>query len=96
VFDAEVWDPVTGLWSTWAPSSVARTSHSTALLLPDGRVLLAGSGDGAGLIDEQNAELFSPPYLSQGPPPVISRVPATIAPARPSRWRPRTRPAFSK
>jgi hypothetical protein len=79
VFDAEVWDPVTGLWSTWAPSSVARTYHSTALLLPDGRVLLSGSGDGAGLIDEQNAELFSPPYLSQGPPPVISSVPATIA-----------------
>ena len=42
VYTAEVWDPVTETWSTWASSAVYRGYHSTTLLLPDGRVLHAG------------------------------------------------------
>src|SRR5439155_1741750 len=41
---AELWSPVTQTWTTMASLSVPRLYHSTALLLPDGRVLVAGGG----------------------------------------------------
>jgi hypothetical protein len=46
--------------------------------MPDGRVLNAGSGDGAGLPAERNAEVFSPPYLFRGARPTISSAPTVI------------------
>lgn len=66
---SELWNPVTERWSTLAGNRVSRVYHSSALLLADGRVLLAGSGDGAGLPRELTAELYSPPYLFRGPRP---------------------------
>jgi N-acetylneuraminic acid mutarotase len=39
--NAEVYDPVTGVWSPTAPMTVARRQH-TASLLPNGKVLVAG------------------------------------------------------
>src|SRR5262249_23973643 len=45
VFAAELWSPTTETWQTLSSASVPRLYHSTALLLPDGRVLSAGSGD---------------------------------------------------
>lgn len=74
----EVWDPATGGWSVWGSSSTARGYHNTTVLLPDGRLLHTGSGDGAGIPNEMNAEVFSPPYLFQGARPTISSAPATI------------------
>jgi hypothetical protein len=68
----ETWSPVTEQWTTVASSAVTRGYHGTALLLPDGRVLEAGGGDGAGAPNQKNAELFSPPYLSRGARPVIT------------------------
>ena len=67
VYPAELWNPVTGQWRTLAAMQVTRQYHSTALLLPDGRVLSAGGGV-CGTCDEvgylaKNAEVFSPPYL---------------------------------
>ena len=44
VYNAEVWNPGTGKWRTLAAESVTRQYHSTAMLLPDGRVLSAGGG----------------------------------------------------
>src|SRR5213080_3641827 len=44
---AELWNPTTGTWTTLASNQVNRLYHSTSLLLPDGRVLHTGSGDGA-------------------------------------------------
>ena len=67
VYNAERWDPATGQWTTLAAQAVTRQYHSTALLLPDGRVLSAGGGI-CGTCDQvgylaKNAEIFTPPYL---------------------------------
>ena len=76
VHATEVWDPATGNWTTWSSNAVTRVYHSTTVLLPDGRLVFTGSGDGAGLPDQQNAEIFEPPYLFQGPRPTITTVAA--------------------
>jgi hypothetical protein len=78
VHAAELWDPTTGNWTTLASNAVTRGYHGTSLLLPDGRVLNAGSGDGAGAPDERNAEIFSPPYLFRGARPTITSTPSEI------------------
>ncbi len=75
---AELWSPLTGAWTTLASNTVGRTYHSASILLPDGRVLHTGSGDGAGAPNEKTAELFSPPYLSRGPRPAITAAPAAV------------------
>ena len=75
---AEVWDPVSETWTQWASNAVTRVYHSTVVLLPDGRLVSAGSGDGAGLVNEENAEIFEPPYLFNGPRPRITSVPGQI------------------
>ena len=67
VYPAELWNPATGNWRTLASMAVTRQYHSTALLLPDGRVLSAGGGV-CGTCDQvgylaKNAEIFTPPYL---------------------------------
>ena len=69
---AELWNPGTGQWSQLATAApLLRGYHSTALLLPDGRVLHAGGGDG-GVPNNFNYEVYSPPYLFKGTRPVIS------------------------
>ena len=78
VHAAELWSPAAGTWSTLAGNTVSRAYHSTALLLPDGRVLFAGSGAEKGAPDETNAELFSPPYLFKGTRPTISAAPSLV------------------
>jgi len=74
VRNAEIWSPATGLWTLVSYNAVVRVYHGATLLLPDGRILFTGSGDAAGMTDEKNYELFSPPYLFKGPRPVISGV----------------------
>jgi Domain of unknown function (DUF1929)/Bacterial Ig domain len=86
VYPAELWSPATGQWRTLASMQVTRQYHSTALLLPDGRVLSAGGGicgtcDTVGYL-AKNAEIFSPPYLFQAdgtlaPRPSIDAAPAS-------------------
>ncbi len=61
VMEPELWNPETGQWRGLANMSVPRDYHSTALLLPDARVIAAGGGYGGG--DHQDAQIFSPPYL---------------------------------
>jgi hypothetical protein len=75
---AELWTPATGTWRTLASNAVRRAYHSTSLLLPDGRVLHAGSGEAAAVPSERNAELFSPPYLFKGSRPTISSAPSLV------------------
>jgi hypothetical protein len=77
-FSAELWSPVTETWQTLSAATVPRLYHSTALLLPDGRVLTAGSGNDGPAVDQRRAEIFSPPYLFKGPRPTIGNAPGTI------------------
>jgi galactose oxidase-like protein/Big-like domain-containing protein/glyoxal oxidase-like protein/carboxypeptidase family protein len=79
VYTAELWSPQTQSWSTMAAMHTPREYHSTALLLPDGRVVESGMGADFGNVpDEQSAEFFSPPYLFKGSRPSISQAPSQI------------------
>jgi hypothetical protein len=74
VFAAERWNPSggtdgQGAWTTMANASVVRAYHSTTALMPDGRVLSTGSGSGGGATNQNSYEIYSPPYLYQGPRP---------------------------
>ena len=72
VAPTEMWNPATGTFTTMASIAVYRGYHSTALLLPDGRVLSAGGNVGGA-----NAQLFSPPYLFAGARPSINSAPTS-------------------
>lgn len=78
VYEMEIWSPVTETWTTVAAMQVPRLYHSTALLLPDGRVLVSGGGSFGGATDQLSAEIYSPPYLFKGARPTISSVPTNI------------------
>jgi hypothetical protein len=67
VYAAELWNPQTGKWRLLASAMVTRQYHSTALLLPDGRVMTGGGGlcgscKTVGYL-RKDMEVFSPPYL---------------------------------
>jgi len=75
----ETWDPNTETWTTLASLQLPRMYHSTALLLPDGRVLAAGGGHAFGPPpDLFSAQVYSPPYLFKGPRPTITSVPDAV------------------
>jgi hypothetical protein len=78
VYEAELWSPAAETWQTMAAMQVPRLYHSTALLLPDGRVAVAGSGDSYGGPDQTTAEFYSPPYLFHGARPAIESAPSEI------------------
>jgi hypothetical protein len=82
VLEPEIYDPRNDTWTVMAPMEHPRQYHSIAVLLPDGRVLTAGGVDPRpGVIerDLRSMEVFSPPYLSMGPRPVIAAAPPAIA-----------------
>lgn len=76
VFAAEIYNPTTAQWSVMASQQIQRTYHSTAVLLPDGRVVSAGSDNGSK--NELTYEIYSPPYLFNGAQPVISSAPTAL------------------
>jgi hypothetical protein len=71
----ELYNPAAGTWTAMAPQQAGRMYHSTAVLLPDGRVLSAGQDSGP---LATYGEVFSPPYLFRGARPTISAAPANI------------------
>jgi hypothetical protein len=82
---AELWNPATETWSTMAGESRSRTYHSTALLLPDARVLSSGSGEGGGVLYENSdftSQVFTPPYLFNPDGTLAARPSITSAPSR--------------
>jgi hypothetical protein len=77
VLAAELWDPLTEAWRTLSSGAVPRLYHSSATLLPDGRVEVSGGGHPPGFgIAEFRSETFSPPYLFKGTRPTISSAPS--------------------
>ncbi len=70
------YNPNGDTWTNMAVQSPRRGYHSTAVLLPDGRIMSAGdtgAGGGGKLID-----FYSPPYLFQGPRPEITTAPSQV------------------
>jgi hypothetical protein len=81
VLSAEVYDPASGAWSLLAAQAVRRIYHSTAVLLPDARVLVAGGGHPPGPggdVSHYDFEIYSPPYLFRGPRPAITAAPQRV------------------
>jgi hypothetical protein len=80
----EIYDPDSDSWVLGPAQREDRTYHSTAVLLPDGRVFSAGDdrypseSDGAFSLTD-NAEIYSPPYLFTGSRPKIDAAPQTAA-----------------
>lgn len=74
VHEAEIYDPATNAFSPAGTQLVSRLYHSIALLLPDGRVITAGSNPDRG-DDELRLELYHPPYLFRGRRPFIESTP---------------------
>jgi galactose oxidase len=81
--------PQVGTRTQLAAEDEDRCYHSTAVLLPDGRVLSAGGGDyrpfngvgnrpNAAVDSHRTGQVFSPPYLFRGPQPEITAAPAAV------------------
>ena len=87
VFPTELYNPETDTWTVTAPIKDPRQYHTTATLLPDGRVLVAAGQDptkggkltGGQARDVKTYEIFSPPYLFRDSRPEIVNVPDTIS-----------------
>ena len=78
VLPAEIWDPASGQWTAAGSMSAARNYHSTAVLMPDGTVLVAGGGHEENSTDpgQYSAQVYSPSYLFDGPRPTITSAPS--------------------
>jgi hypothetical protein len=80
----ELYDPQTKTWQLGPAQQEDRTYHSTAVLLPDGRVLSAGDnyhpGDALPVHYDTSdtGEIYSPPYLFKGPRPTITAAPDAV------------------
>ena len=70
----EIYDPVGGAFTCSGPMQTPSRGHTSATLLADGRVLLAGGQDYSGNpIADTSAEVYSPPTLI--PAPVLLSLP---------------------
>lgn len=78
---AQMFDPVSLTWSPAGSSAMPRLYHSVALLLPDGRVWMAGSNPSDG-VWERRQEIWSPPYLFNASGGLATRPTITTAPAK--------------
>jgi hypothetical protein len=74
VYSAQIFDPQTGLWTKAKNPTVPRGYHSSALLLPDGRVATFGNNPSSGAF-ELRIEIYSPDYLTKGSRPQITSAP---------------------
>ncbi len=73
------YDPAADTWTPLAAQAEERGYHSTALLLPDGRIVSAGDDGPSGLGGQSDEiEVFSPPYLFKGARPQITSAPSAV------------------
>ncbi|MGW0615333.1 galactose oxidase-like domain-containing protein [Streptomyces sp. NPDC002788] len=73
VFETSVFDPETETFAPVAVDPEARGYHSSAFLLPDGRVMTTGDDPGNGSWNH-DVSVYSPPYLFKGERPTITSV----------------------
>lgn len=81
VLQAEIFDPEDETWTTSEDLNKDRMYHSTAILLPSGKVLIAGNTQNwneDNQIEEKSLELFVPDYVDASRP-VILKVPEKAA-----------------
>lgn len=80
---AELFDPQTETFSSFTSVSIPRHYHGSALLLPDGRVAVAGHTKEFNKppveLNRKEVEVISPPYLFRGPRQRITNVAHTGA-----------------
>ncbi|HEY0973570.1 MAG TPA: galactose oxidase early set domain-containing protein [Solimonas sp.] len=91
ILRSEMFDPVSETWKPMATQTQPRTYHNTAMLLPDGRVLVGGHspintaylysinlpGQSPNDGRDPTFEIYSPPYLFKARP-AITAAPATL------------------
>jgi galactose oxidase len=92
IYEAELFDPVTKQFTEMAKMQEARQYHSSAILLPDGRVWAGGGGHCTECLsgpatNKFNCEIYTPPYLVDPVTnrlttnrPVITAAPSTARP----------------
>lgn len=73
VFEASLFDPATSSFDPVAADPEARGYHSSAFLLPDGRVMATGDNPGNGTWNH-DVSIYTPPYLLKGTRPTITSV----------------------
>jgi hypothetical protein len=75
---AELFDSQTETFRPMMSARIERRYHSTALLMPDGTVLKAGSTGGfppaGAIVPQYGTEIFLPPYLFRGARPIVNSV----------------------
>ncbi len=76
--ESELYDPAANVFRPGATALVPRLYHSVALLLPDARVITAGSNPNR-RDDELRLELYHPPYLFRGRRPFIESAPDQVS-----------------
>lgn len=78
VMTAAIYDPATSTMKPVAADPIGRNYHSSAVLLPDGRVAVFGSNPGDGSF-ELRISIYKPGYLFRTVRPEITNVPAIMA-----------------
>ncbi|MFE9019966.1 galactose oxidase-like domain-containing protein [Streptomyces sp. NPDC007808] len=73
VYESSLYDPATNTFDPVAPDPEERGYHSSAFLLPDGRVMTTGDNPGNGTWNH-DVSVYTPPYLLKGERPKITSV----------------------
>ncbi|MEV6191577.1 galactose oxidase early set domain-containing protein [Streptomyces sp. NPDC051920] len=73
VYETSIFDPATSTFDPVAVDPEARGYHSSAFLLPDGRVMTTGDNPGNGTWNH-DVSVYTPPYLLKGSRPAITSV----------------------